>query len=557
MQFFVRSFFRLAVLLSAISGGKALASIYTFTTHQEYVRMPDGVWIATTVLKPKARFKGERFPVILELQPQRKDDLSLRRDYSLHSYFASYGFVMVKADLRGTGSSSGPTPLEEFSDLEINDAVELIRYYARQNYSNGNAGMWGTGWGGINSLVTATKQPPELKAIIAAHPTEDQYDVSMDNDLSVPRAPHYKMDGEYFRDRFNQEPWFLRYKRDEQNESQQKILRDRYHHLRIPTLLISGLFDNSGNMVPNVLESALGPVRALVGPWKDSWPDSGETSLNWRDEALKWWQRWLIHDGEDNNSEWSNKLVVFQRPGHWRMMDWPVTQSTRIVLLEKVDGQTFESETFEEPLEILGVPEIHGVKSAARLEDVHPSGQSQVIAESLRFTTWTFQKGRRVRIVLPEAQANLTQVILELPVSPPTYQPAPPFTHVKIKKPDRPHPSSRLLSANWPEIQRNFVDSEGRRHVVWEGNREFEVNDRRHQIKQATYTTTSAREPSKNEFVAIASHEIQWSHRSIKTQIEIRMQSTLESVEIQFTRYAFENNRLLRSKTWTESIPRH
>lgn len=87
--------------------------------------MPDGVRLAVTYWKPVPRNSREKFPVVLEMIPYRKDDSSYMSEYSQNAYLARRGIAVAQVDVRGTGSSEGMLVNREYSDAELND--QLIR----------------------------------------------------------------------------------------------------------------------------------------------------------------------------------------------------------------------------------------------------------------------------------------------------------------------------------------------------------------------------------------------------------------------------------------------
>jgi hypothetical protein len=220
---------------------------YDFEIQRGWLTMRDGVRLSVTYFLPKARTAGERFPVLLELLPYRKDDSFYLRDYPLYSYFARHGFAMAKVDIRGTGSSEGAVPEREYSDAELDDAVELIRQLAHLPWSNGNVGMWGISWGGFNALQVAMRQPPELKTILALHASDDlyhddvryidgiyhkdEYELTIDHENALPQSPDYRLDEKYFERRFNAQPWLLTYLKQQQDASWVEVRSDatRFH----------------------------------------------------------------------------------------------------------------------------------------------------------------------------------------------------------------------------------------------------------------------------------------------------------------------------------------
>ena len=55
------------------------------------------------------------------------------------------------------------------------DAVEAIAWMAQQPWCTGKVGMFGTSYGGFNSLQVAMHRPPALKAICPMYFTDNRY----------------------------------------------------------------------------------------------------------------------------------------------------------------------------------------------------------------------------------------------------------------------------------------------------------------------------------------------------------------------------------------------
>lgn len=331
---------------------------YAFRIERDFIPMRDGVRLAATFFRPVGK-PGERFPVLLELLPYRKDDSFYMRDYPLYAYFARRGYAMAKVDVRGTGASEGAVPPREYSDEELADAVEVIDRLSKARFSNGRVGMWGISWGGFNALQVAMRRPPALKAILAAHASDDlfhddvhyidgcfhvdEYELSIDHENALPRPPGYALDEAYFRERFEATPWLLTYLEHQADSAfwRSHSLRWSYDAITVPTYLIGGLLDGYRDTVPRLLENLKAPVRAEIGPWNHAWPDSGEPGPNyeWRNEATRWWDYWL--KGRDTGILKEPRFAVFVRAGHgpdphlnltpgrWRYEDWPISRAER------------------------------------------------------------------------------------------------------------------------------------------------------------------------------------------------------------------------------------
>lgn len=357
--------------LLALGGSPSVApadSLYQYTTTRSFLRMKDGTRLAVTWWKPTPKVADEKFPALLEYLPYRKEDSFYARDFPLYDYFVRRGFLMAKVDIRGTGGSDGPLPAREYSEPELDDAVEIIAQLARQPLSNGNVGMWGISWGGFNAIQTAMRQPPELKAIIALHATDDLfhddvryidgglhidlYTLEIDHENALPRTPDYAIDSAYFKNRFEAYPWVLTYLKQQADGPfwRKNGLRYNTDRLKIPAYLIGGLLDGYRDMPLRALEYLKGPVKVEIGPWNHSWPDDGTPGPNyeWRSRAVRWWNQWLR--GQDSGLMEEPRLLVFQREGHppnrnlemtpgsWRFEDWPVKGSRRESLFPSPAG---------------------------------------------------------------------------------------------------------------------------------------------------------------------------------------------------------------------------
>ena len=318
------------------------------------IPMSDGVHLAATLYMPDDDPGPQGFPAILEYLPYRKDDAMFDRDYDLYSYLVPHGYVGARVDIRGTGASDGVLPEGEYTEQEQLDVMEVIAWLARQPWSNGNVGMWGISWGGFNAIQMATRRPPELKAIVALMATEelfhddihyidgilhiDEYLIMIDllNALSPP--PAFPVNEETFAARFDREPWGLEWMRQQRDGPywRRASLRPRDDALDVPAMHIGGWFDGYRDSVPRMVERFRAPVRGIVGPWNHTFPHNASPgpAIEWRAEAVRWWDRWL--KDEENGVEDEPPLAVYvcdsrppdpslaEIPGEWRWLDgWP------------------------------------------------------------------------------------------------------------------------------------------------------------------------------------------------------------------------------------------
>ncbi|MEM9047133.1 MAG: CocE/NonD family hydrolase [Pseudomonadota bacterium] len=138
-----------------------------------WIPMPDGVKLAARLWLPDGAQENP-VPAILEYIPYRRRDRTRLRDESMHPRFAEAGYAALRVDQRGSGDSEG-VMLDEYTDLETQDGVDVIAWIAAQPWCDGNVGMFGKSWGAYNSFQVAARRPPALKAIAPVMGTDDRW----------------------------------------------------------------------------------------------------------------------------------------------------------------------------------------------------------------------------------------------------------------------------------------------------------------------------------------------------------------------------------------------
>jgi predicted acyl esterase len=158
--------------------------------------MDDGVVMRADIFRPR----GEgRWPVLLTYGPYAKG-LAFQKGYpsawqamianhpdvacgSTNKYqnwevvdpekWVPHGYVCVRVDSRGTGRSPGF--VDHFSPRETRDFYQCIEWAGLQAWSNGNVGLNGISYYGINQWHVASLQPPHLKAMCIWEGAADWY----------------------------------------------------------------------------------------------------------------------------------------------------------------------------------------------------------------------------------------------------------------------------------------------------------------------------------------------------------------------------------------------
>jgi uncharacterized protein len=302
---------------------------------REHVRIPmtDGISLSATLFFPEA--DDRPWPVIMEALPYRKDDAIAGYD-GHYADLADHGYVSVRLDIRGTGSSGGITT-DEYSADERRDLVEVIDWLATQEWSSGNVGMFGTSYGGFNSLQAALEKPPALKAIVPIFASDDRYNddvhyfggalkhvdlvdyptymVAMNALPPVPR-----MWGEDWRDEWQRrlertEPWLLTWLAHQRRDDYWLYgsAREDIASITAATMVVAGWADGYTNIALRSFERMQAPVRLLIGPWSHGSPESCRPgpNIDGTAEILRWFDRWL--KSEDNGIDREPPIVVYQQ----------------------------------------------------------------------------------------------------------------------------------------------------------------------------------------------------------------------------------------------------
>ncbi len=679
----------LALLIALLAAGSGYAQVPAgpvsgIEIREVWVPMSDGVTLAADLYLPADARKKDRFPIILEYLPYRKDEGRGHR-FPLYSYFVKHGYIVARVDIRGTGRSTGKLVDGEYSEQEQLDGLQVIDWLSRQPFSSGKVAVMGISWGGFNALHLAMRRPPALKTIISLMSTDDiyqddvhfmdgilhvdAYEIGQDLANILPGAPDYKIDEAYFRDRFDTEPWLLKYKRQQTDGPfwDRASLNTDYSRIDVPIFAIGGWYDGYRDFIPRILEHADVPVKALLGPWNHTWPNwaSPEPAIEWRESAVRWLDHWL--KGVNTGILEEPAVTYYQRgwhapggdlpeiPGSWRTAQaWPAGRDTVLYLNPEqrlgdrpaalsntlqykptvgveasgsvmwwgdwapdqraadVYSLIYDSRPLSDSLEIVGFPRVALRASSTapaahfivRLSDVAPDGrvtqitgagfnathlysaeQPQALVPGkmydipieLHATSWTFQKGHRIRLSVSNAQwpmfwptpypmsttlhsGEAAPSLLRLPVAPErsTTPPTRPFPRPAID-PELPGYESLAAEtgsgfAEIREITRNertltttvLATNSGSDRYPWGTVHYTEAIT--HQV--GDYTPAEARVES------TYTTTVELQGRSLTFTGILEFSSDLENYYYRYTRRLEENGRHIREKQWEETIKR-
>lgn len=126
------------------------------------VPMRDGVRLATDVYRPSA---PGRYPVLVHRTPYGKDDLWPVATLMFSPIeAAARGYAVVVQDCRGRFASEGTWIPFVVEGPDGHDAVE---WAARQPWSDGRVGIYGSSYNGVTALQAAIHSPASLRACVA------------------------------------------------------------------------------------------------------------------------------------------------------------------------------------------------------------------------------------------------------------------------------------------------------------------------------------------------------------------------------------------------------
>ena len=305
-----------------------------------FIALPDGTRLAARIWMPVDADK-KPVPAILEYLPYRKRDGTHVRDALTHPYIAGHGYACVRVDMRGNGDSDG-LMADEYTQQELDDAVDVIAWLVAQPWSTGKVGMMGISWGGFNGLQVAALQPPGLDAVITLCSTDDRYtdDIHYKGGCLLnenlgwsatmfaysSRPPDPALVGDRWRamwlERLENEPllaipWLEHPHRDAYWKH--GSVNEDIGAIKAAVLAVGGWNDAYTNAVPRLVSGIRSPVKGIIGPWAHKYPHFAvpEPRIGFLQEALRWWDQWLkgVDTGVAEDPVFRTYIMDLGRPG--------------------------------------------------------------------------------------------------------------------------------------------------------------------------------------------------------------------------------------------------
>ena len=281
-----------------------------------WIPMPDGTQLAARLWLPDGA-RDKPVPAILEYIPYRRRDRTRLRDESMHPHFAAAGYAAIRVDMRGSGDSEG-VMLDEYTDIETQDGVDVIAWIANQAWCDGNVGMFGKSWGAYNSFQVAAKRPPALKAIAPVMGTDDRwfedihfYGGVLANDnfwwgsimqLYNAMPPDPEIVGERWREMWKERLeamtyWPAMWLEHQSHDAMWRrgSISENYPAVEIPVYFFGGWADLFRDTPFRIAEHLPGPVKILMGPWAHLYPHEGAPGpkVDFIAELIRFWDHHL------------------------------------------------------------------------------------------------------------------------------------------------------------------------------------------------------------------------------------------------------------------------
>lgn len=344
------------------------------------IPMRDGVRLAADLYMPhgEAATRGrDRFPVVMDYIPYRKDEVNPSYDY--YSYLPKHGYIVARVDIRGTGASEGVN-VDEYTLQEQLDGYDAIEWLAAQPWCDGHVNMMGISYGGFTCLQVASHAPPHLTSIIPVDFTDDRYtddchyrgglmrkyyDIGHYGNMMIvynAMPPHMEWSGERWAALWEEhlacnEPYLLKWFKHQTDGDYWRpgSVRDFPERIKCPVFMIGGWKDGYTNPPFRLMQSLQVPRKVLIGPWNHAMPDVGVPGprIDYLHEVVRWLDYWC--KGEQNGVMDEPPVVIYMQhyqdpivdrletEGEWRAeVSWPPPGFAHKALFTSASGKLLD-----------------------------------------------------------------------------------------------------------------------------------------------------------------------------------------------------------------------
>lgn len=262
--------------------------------------------------------------------------------------FARAGYATVVVDCRGTGESDG-TPRDPLDPREGDDGAAVIAWLAEQPWCTGRIGMWGFSGGGALTLLTASRQPPALAAIMPmmafkswerdlVHPDGVRGGIGffmlpavekMLNDLVPPiQGPDLDVRKKYWQDKVDtMDQWVADAWRQPPGADAWQSRDVDVTRITAATFCVAGWLDMCRDTMLDTYRRITAPKKLLVGPWLHDLPENAAREpVDSLSLACDWWDEWLREPAGRTHED--SAVVYVSGSDRWtRDTTWPPAPS--------------------------------------------------------------------------------------------------------------------------------------------------------------------------------------------------------------------------------------
>lgn len=316
------------------------------------VAMRDGVNLEVQVFLPEGTGP---WPTILIRNPY--GSFKFFNEAILRS-FSRFGYAGVLVDQRGTGNSEGKW--EPYVN-EKNDGIDVLNWLVKQDWMNGNIGLYGHSYLAFSEWIIADQLPPQVKTMYLSAFGTDRYEQMYQDGMfkqdimtywaaansgiktteksadlyqkALKASPAIDMDLQVFGTKL---PWYRDWltnvssKSDFWQNGLWADLKEIPEKINIPIFMKVGWYDHNLNgMVEayeNLPEKIKKESRFLIGPWVHSqgtsgdieYPNSNIAGTDGTKIALEWFDHQLQGRTYDKAKAVETYVI---RDGTWKVWD--------------------------------------------------------------------------------------------------------------------------------------------------------------------------------------------------------------------------------------------